>query len=97
VNRPHESHDLTTKEQAHVRTAIRFLRVRTGTWDTLAKAMRLRRRTIQDAVYGGTVSASVAFRTARLAGVPVDDVLAGRFPPEGTCPMCGHMNVESDP
>ena len=31
----------------------------------------------------------IAFRVARLAKVGVDDVLAGRFPPPGTCPHCG--------
>lgn len=36
------------------------------------------------------VSASMALRVARLAGIPVDDLLAGRFAPEGTCPRCGH-------
>ena len=27
---------------------------------------------------------------ARLAEVGVDELLAGRFPPAGTCPYCGH-------
>ena len=33
---------------------------------------------------------TMAFRIAKLAGVGVDDVLAGRFPAPGTCPQCGH-------
>jgi hypothetical protein len=32
----------------------------------------------------------MALRVARLAGVPIDDVLAGKFPPAGTCPYCGN-------
>jgi hypothetical protein len=32
----------------------------------------------------------MAVRVARLAGVGVDDVLSGRYPAAGTCPMCGH-------
>lgn len=32
---------------------------------------------------------SAAERAARLAGVPVEDVLAGRWPVEGACPHCG--------
>ena len=34
-------------------------------------------------------SPMVAFRVARFAGVGVDDVLTGAFPPPGTCPHCG--------
>jgi hypothetical protein len=88
---PTDRFDLTRKEQEHVRAAIRFLRLRCGTWEMTAKALRFKRRTVQEAVYGATVSASMAFRVARLAGVPIDDVLAGRFPPVGTCPYCGHV------
>ena len=86
-----DSSDLTRKEQEHVRAAIRFLHTRFGTWEMVAKALRFKRKTIQEAVYGATVSASVAFRVARVAGTPIDDLLAGRFPPKGTCPHCGHM------
>jgi hypothetical protein len=34
-------------------------------------------------------SPAVVFRLARLAGVGVDDVLAGRFPEPGVCAHCG--------
>lgn len=81
--------DLTAKEQDNVRTALRFLHARCGTWATTAKTMRAERNTIRQAMYGRAVSASLAVRVARLAGVGVDDVLAGRFPPPGTCPHCG--------
>jgi hypothetical protein len=91
VNRT-DNTDLTKQEQANVRAALRFLHVRLGTWEMVAKALRFKRSTIMDSVSGAVVSASLAFRTARLAGVPVDDVLAGRFPPAGTCPMCGHAS-----
>jgi hypothetical protein len=33
---------------------------------------------------------AVAFRVARLTGVSIDDLLAGKYPPPGTCPHCGH-------
>jgi hypothetical protein len=81
---------LTTEEQAHVRAALRFLRARCGGWAPLAKVLRFKRTTLGRVANGRTVSASVAFRVARLAKVGVDDVLAGRFPPAGACPYCGH-------
>jgi hypothetical protein len=92
---PTDRSDLTPKEQDRVRAALRFLRLRCGTWETLAKALRFKRKTVQEAVYGATVSASLTFRVARLAGVPIDDLLGGRFPPEGTCPYCGHVQRSS--
>ena len=91
---PTDRADLTPKEQEHVRVGLRFLRLRCGTWETLAKALRFKRKTVQEAVYGATVSASLAFRTARLAAVRIDDLLAGRFPPKGTCPHCGHSRSD---
>lgn len=76
--------DLTAKEQANVRTAIAFLRARTGAMP-LAKALRFSRATLQR-----TAGPVMAFRVARLAGVPVDDVLTGKYPPPGVCAHCGH-------
>jgi hypothetical protein len=56
--------------------------------------LRFKRGTVTDAGLGhGPVSASMAFRVARLAGVTVDDVLVGKFPPPGTCPHCGHAEA----
>ena len=82
--------DLTQDEQKHVRTAIRFLRVRCGGWVPLTKVLRFTRSTLQK----DAPTPAVAFRVARLAGVGVDDVLAGRFPSAGTCPHCGHREVD---
>lgn len=80
--------DLTTEEQEHTRAALRFLRARAGGWDQLAKVLRVGAGTL---IHTGTrsVGASLAVRAARFAGVPVDDVLSGRFPPPGACPHCG--------
>lgn len=36
------------------------------------------------------VSASLAFRVARVAAVPVGDVVSGAYPPGGACPRCGY-------
>lgn len=82
--------DLTATEQANVRAALRFLRVRCGAWVAVSKALRFGRSTAGNVVGGKAVSPVMAFRVARLAKVSVDDVLSGRFPPPGTCPHCGH-------
>jgi nicotinate-nucleotide pyrophosphorylase len=83
--------DLTTQEQMHVRTALKFLRSRCGTWATTAKVLNLGESTLSDVAAGRKTAGPVlAFRVARLAKVSVDDVLTGRFPAPGTCPHCGH-------
>lgn len=82
--------DLTTKEQAHVRAALRFLRARCGGWAPLAKVLHLKETTLGIVASKRTVSPLVAFRVARLANVGIDDLLAGKFPAPGTCPHCGH-------
>ena len=82
--------DLTAKEQTNVRTALLFLRTRTGA-ETLKKAIKADPAYLRRVLAGSyPVSASLAVRAARLAGVGVDDVLAGRFPEPGTCAACGH-------
>lgn len=83
--------DLTPKEQEHVRTALRFLHRRVGTWAPLSKALRVGDTTLSSIVGGRAVSASIAFRIARFAKVAVDDVLTGKFPAVGACPMCGQV------
>jgi hypothetical protein len=87
--------DLTKDEQASVRAALRFLRARCGGWANAGKALRFGDGTLSDLANGrGVPSPLLAFRIARLAKVGVDDVLAGRFPPAGTCPHCGHARAE---
>jgi hypothetical protein len=87
--------DLTAKEQDHVRGALQFLRRRFDGWQSLAKVLRFKQTTLSNVAKGRTVSASLAFRVARLASVPVDDLLAGSFPAPGTCPHCGHRKDEA--
>ena len=76
---------LTASEQAHVLTAVRFLRARCGGWAPLVRALGFSRVTLTKGA-----SPAVAFRVARLAGVGVDELLAGKYPPPGTCAHCGH-------
>jgi hypothetical protein len=83
--------DLTLTEMKHVRTALRYLRRRAGAWAVVAQALHCATETAKKATNGhDNVSARLAFKVARLAGVPMDDLLEGRYLP-GACPNCGHM------
>lgn len=83
--------DLDGKEQKHVRTALRFLCTSHGDWKSVARALPFESNNLRSIMRGDRdVSAMLAFRTARLAGVSVDDLLTGRFRP-GACPRCGHV------
>ena len=82
--------DLSAKDQEAVRLALRFLRAKLGA-RTLVAAVKANPLTVRRALAGGEVGASLAFRVARVAGVGIGDLLAGAFPPAGTCPKCGHI------
>jgi hypothetical protein len=83
--------DLTADEQKNVRLAIRYLRARCGGWITVAKALHATRETlIRVSTEKEPVSASMAFRVARLAAVSIDDVLTGKYPSVAVCRKCGH-------
>lgn len=83
--------DLSKDEQARVRAALQFLRRRMGGWETLAKALHFTEKTLSKMGGHATVTPTCAFRVARLVSVPIDDLLAGRFPAPGACPYCGHV------
>ena len=83
--------DLSADEQANVRTALRFLRTRCGTWASLAKVLGFAVVTLENSANGhATISAALVFRVARFAKVGIDDLLSGKYPAPGTCPHCGH-------
>ncbi len=85
------SSDLTPEEQGHARAAIRFLTVRLGGAAKLARALRSNLASVSRATgKGGKPSAGLALRAARLAGVPLEDVLSGQWPGD-RCPHCGHQ------
>ena len=89
---------LTPTEQTNVRTALKHLHAKIGTWATLAKALCLKDTTASAVASGQkAVSASLTFKIARFAKVGVDDVLQGRYPAPGTCPYCGHRPDELPP
>ena len=83
--------DLSDAEQRAARRALGYLRCAAGSWTALARALRAAPETVADAGEGRRpVSASLVFRLARLAQVPVGDVVSGLWPPEGACPRCGY-------
>jgi hypothetical protein len=83
--------DLTDKEQRAVRTALRFLRLRVGAWGPLAKALRYEWDSIQKVATGKrAVTPALALRVERLAGVTMDELLAGQWLSSQVCPHCGH-------
>lgn len=91
MNETRRTSDLTPEEQANVRRALHVLRRRLGSYEALAKAMRANGRTLEQYGSKAAPSAGIAIRLARLAGVPVDDVLTGAWPVAGACPHCGRI------
>ena len=94
---PAATGDFTAKEVAAVRGALRFLHLRCGTWDTLARALKFKATTLCN-VAGGhkPVTATLVVRIAKFAEVSMDELLAGRFPAAGTCPHCGHVDARRE-
>lgn len=88
---------LAPEEQAHVRRALRVLRVRYHGWTNLAAALGVPLKSLERTIQGKDrpVSPGLAIKVARLAGVPVDDVLKGLFPGAGICPTCGQEAPDS--
>lgn len=84
--------DLNAQQQTNVRIALRYLRARCGNWRSVSRAVNLPPSLVcQINNDEGTVTVRTAFRVARVAGVSIDDLLAGKFPPAGTCPHCGRF------
>ena len=55
-----ETGDLTKQEQTNVRTAMRFLRARVGSWATLGKALKFGETTMSNVNAGNAVSPTMA-------------------------------------
>jgi hypothetical protein len=86
------ANDLTLIERTNVFAALKFLRLRCGV-TILSKALRLEEKTLENMIQKKAVTPLTAFRVARLANVPVDDVLTGRFPALGACSYCGRADT----
>lgn len=79
---------LSPAEQAHARIALRELRRHEGSPLALAKVLRVAKTTV-DCQCGSTpVTLPMVVRIARVAGVPIGDVLTGVWPFR-VCPACG--------
>jgi len=85
--------ELTEEEGARVRTALAFLRGHLGSWTKLARAMGIKPATLEQGALRRTrrPTAGLALRAARVAGVPMEDILSGRWPVPlpVKCPTCG--------
>ncbi|MBI3071426.1 MAG: transcriptional regulator [Deltaproteobacteria bacterium] len=73
-----------------------FLRKRLGGTRQLAQAMNANPETVSVALATrrGAVSAGIALRAARAAGVPLEQILSGEWPPAGMCPHCGRASSD---
>jgi hypothetical protein len=82
---------LAAEEQDHVRRALRALRVRYRNWKNVARALGVPMKSLERTLTGKDrpVAPGLAIKAARVAGVPVDDVLRGLVPRAGVCPACG--------
>src|SRR5687767_1776710 len=88
---------LYIREQENVRTAMRALHGRLRTWDAVAKAVGVPRKTIERIMSGERgIPVRLALCAARAARVPVDDVLSGAWPKPGVCPVCGRRDADAD-
>lgn len=84
---------LTPEEQACTLVALKWLAAKHGSLADLAFAAGIDRTVLRRAERGKPPpTGGLAVDLARVAGVPVDDVLAGRFPEPGACPMCGRSS-----
>lgn len=84
-------------EQKNVRTALKLLRRHMGGWKPVGRMVRMEAETLKRVAWGArVVSASLTFRLARFAEVSIDDLLAGKYAPHGTCPNCGKAPDFSD-
>ena len=82
--------DLTAEEQKNVIEAIKVMRIRLGNTELLAKALRFKMDSLRAVIHGhDAVSALMVLRVARLIGIGLDDLLAGKYPVPGMCPHCG--------
>lgn len=81
---------LTPEQESNVRAAVAFLRIQHGGLASLAKAMGVKRKSLEQLIGKGRhPSAGLAVRVAEIARVTVEDVLTGAFPARGACRMCG--------
>lgn len=87
--------DLSLVEQANVRAYLRMLRVRFGNWRTVEHALPVSHSLMNEVMSGRReVSATIAFRVAKMLDVSLYHVLTGAALPPGTCKHCGRRSDE---
>ena len=84
--------DLSLVEQANVRSLLRMLRAKFGgNWRNVEGALPISHSALAEIMSErAEVSATVAFRVAKVLDVSLHHVLAGEALPPGTCKHCGH-------
>jgi hypothetical protein len=86
--------DLSLVEQENVRALMRVLRVRLGSWSGVERAMPVSHGVRVDVMAGrNEVSATFAFRVAKVLDVSLHHVLSGTALPPGTCKHCGRPSA----
>jgi hypothetical protein len=81
---------LRPHEEENVRAAVRLLRGRLRTWRAVSTAIGVPMKTMERVMNGERrVQDRWAILLARALGIPLDDVINGRLPLPGACPMCG--------
>src|SRR5260370_29663693 len=88
--KPARAWRLTSAEQEHVKAAIRVLRLHLGR-RRFAEAVGISHRSARHLTERArTVSAGLALRVARIAGVSMETILTGAWRGPEACPTCGH-------
>jgi hypothetical protein len=93
--RPHRGRSpalfLSVDERQHLGACLRGLRRAFGTWGVLAKALGVRETLLIDSASpkGRKGSLALAVRASKVAGIPVEHMLAGTLLEAGCCPTCG--------
>jgi hypothetical protein len=81
--------DLTDDEAKNTKAALVHLRTKYGGVTGLARALGLNLKTVKRTLYrSGRPGAGMALRVSRLAHVPIEEVLTGKWPGD-RCPHCG--------
>jgi hypothetical protein len=88
VDRPRFTRAMSAEEAQRLRAALRNLRSMAGSTRCLALMLGVSKSHVFQVIGGRRASYSIAVRAARLAGVPVEQLL-GELAPVQTCPHCG--------
>lgn len=88
-------YELTPEEQTNVRTALRFLKTKCGTWTQVAAALGFSESMIWSIDHGRrSPSPIVVFNISRFAHVGVDEILRGTWPSPNCCRHCGRCPTD---